>query len=116
MLLLLLLISGIWGMLSPRLFLNGWLAFLGIISTVLAMYRNKLGRRAFFRNIFVFTTEMFFNFILLFAGFYLLYNQFALGRTSPEIIAYWIASTAQLILLLTSLSRRLDSLIERSQK
>lgn len=110
------LISGVWGFLSPWLFLNGWLAFLGMAATGLVYFQGRLVLSSFLRNLFRFFSELIFYFVLLLAGFYILYEYCDLGGTKPEIITYGIVATVQMFNLLANISRKIDELIERSRQ
>jgi hypothetical protein len=110
------LINGAWGFLSPWLFLNGWLAFLGLIAATLALLQDNLEFSRFLRNIFRSLTELAFYFILLVAGFCILYRYYALGRTNLEIIIYWIVASLQVFYLLATVSHKIDALIEKSRQ
>lgn len=110
------LISGVWGFLSPWLFLNGWLAFLGMAATGLFYLQGRLALSNFLHNLFRFLSELVFYFVLLLAGFYIIYEFYNLGRTRTEIITYGIVATVQMFNLLANISRKIDELLERSRQ
>ncbi|HHO48629.1 MAG TPA: hypothetical protein ENN06_09310 [Desulfobacteraceae bacterium] len=110
------LISGVWGFLSPWLFLNGWLAFLGMAATGLVYLRGRLALGNFLHNLFRFFSELVFHFVLLLAGFYIIYEFYNLGETRTEIITYGIVATVQMFNLLANISRKIDELLERARQ
>ena len=108
-----LLISPFWGVASPRLFMRGWLNFLGTIALAIAFVKSRITFVSFSRGLFHFLTELIFSFVLLLAGFFLLYSYFSFGRSNPEVIVYWIFSTVQMIFLITTVSERLDRILAK---
>lgn len=59
---------------------------------------------------------MIFYFILLTAGFYIIYRYYEMGRTSLEIIVYWIVASLQMCSLFATVSQRIEMLIEKSRE
>jgi hypothetical protein len=110
------LISCGWGILSPWLFLNGWLAFLALIAIILAFFQGRLGKKALIHKLFQAFSELSFYFILLIAGFYIIYSYYAMGKSDLEVIVYWLVATIQVCWLLTGISGRIDDLIEKSRQ
>lgn len=111
----LLIVSPLWGNLSPRLFLRSWLSFLGILATFVCLMRTRTHFKAFFLLFCTHFTEMFFTFTLLMAGFYILYFHLPFGRNNAEVLVYWICSTVQLGIILPSVSGRIDQMLEQAQ-
>ena len=108
-----LLISPFWGVASPRLFMRGWLNFLGTIALAIAFVKSRISFAAFSKGLFHFLTELAFSFILLLAGFFLLYSYFSFGRSNPEVIVYWIFSTVQMVFLISTVSERIDRILNK---
>ena len=107
----LLLISPLWGYLSPRLFFNGWISFLGIIAAIFGLFRRKLSFSDFAATVFTLITRSLFYFILLAAGFYFLYFLHPLGQTNSEVLVFAIAATIQMAILAPTVSGRIDAIL-----
>lgn len=107
------LISPIWGSLSPRLFLRAWLSFLGIIGCGIHRKRGQITTRECTGHLFQFATELLFNGLLLFSGFYIFYILLPLGRSGPEVFTFWLATTVQLLYLLPQLGNEVDAIWQR---
>ena len=107
------LISPLWGILSPRLFLQSWLSFLAILATLIFLFQARSQYKAFFLLFCRHFTDMLFNFILLMAGFYILYYHLPFGASGAEALLYWIFSSIQLALILPTVSRRIDQMLAK---
>ena len=112
----LLIISPIWGSLSPRLFLRSWLSFLAIIATLIFFFRSRTQYRAFFLLFCRHVTDMLFTFTLLTAGFYILYFHLSFGDNDAEVLVYWFFSTVQLACILPTISMRIDQILEQAKR
>ena len=112
-LLVLLIVSSMWGILSPRLFLRSWLSFLAILATLFFFFQSWTKHYAFFLLFCKHVTVMLFTFILLFAGFYILYFHLPFGNSDAEVLVYWFFSTIQLALILPKISIWIDQMLEQ---
>lgn len=108
-------ISPLWGVLSPRLFLRGWLSFLGILATIIFLFQARAHYRAFFLMFCTHITDMLFTFTLLIAGFYILYFYMPFGNNDAEVLVYWFFSTVQLAFILPKISIWIDQMLERAK-
>ncbi len=107
-------VAPFWGFFSPKLFLNGWLGFLGILACFIGLFRRKITFQFFLRQLFSHVTEMLFGTILLVAGFYVFYALLPFGKSSLEVLFYWIFSTIQLCIIIPQLSKRIDDIWQRA--
>ena len=93
--------------------MRGWLNFLGTIALAIAFVKSRISFVSFSKGLFHFLTELAFSFILLLAGFFLLYSYFSFGRSNPEVIVYWIFSTVQMVFLISTVSERIDRILNK---
>ncbi|MBW2467548.1 MAG: hypothetical protein JRF02_09625 [Deltaproteobacteria bacterium] len=111
-----LIVSPLWGIISPRLFLRSWLGLLGIIASLVFLFQAKAHYRTFFLLFCTLITDMLFSLILLIAGFYILYFHLPFGKTDPEVLVYLIFAMVQLALTLPSVSIRIDQLLQKAKE
>jgi len=111
----LLVVSSLWGIISPTLFLRSWLAFLGILSTFVILFKARTQYRAFSLLFCKHITDMLFTFILLMAGFYILYFYLPFGKNDAEVLVYWLFSTIQMAFILPTVSTRIDQMLEQAK-
>lgn len=110
----LLVVAPFWGFFSPKLFLNSWLSFLGIIGCFIGLFRRNISFGLFLARLFTSVTELLFSSLLLFAGFYFFYFLLPFGRSDSEVLLYWLFTTIQMGLIVPTLSKRVDEIWERS--
>ncbi|MHB8413290.1 MAG: hypothetical protein ACYDDI_15280 [Candidatus Acidiferrales bacterium] len=85
-----LLISPVWGAVSTQLFLQGWLAFIGVFIGLIGFVKGSVPRKdtALLMGVAAFQVVLFS--LLLTAGFWLLTDWLPFGRTGAENIVYWV--------------------------
>jgi hypothetical protein len=105
-------VSPLWGILSPYLFLRGWLSFLGILATLVFLFKAETQYRVFFLLFCTHITDMLFTFTLLITGFYILFFHLPFGKNDAEVLMYWFFSTVQMAFMLPKVSTRIDQLLE----
>lgn len=105
------LISPLWGFISPKLFYDGWIAFLGILACVYGLLRGKLSPNEFAIRIFNLISRFIFSFLLLGAGFYIIYGLYDYGKSSVEAFVYFLAAIIQMVRLLPTVSERIDEIL-----
>ena len=108
-------VSPLWGVLSPYLFLRGWLSFLGILGTFIVLFQARTQYRDFYLLICTHITDMIFTFTLLITGFYILFFHLPFGKNDAEVLMYWFFSTVQLAFILPKVSIRIDQMLERAK-
>lgn len=111
-----LLVSPVWGSISPRLFFRCWLAFLG--SCLLLYYlcaRRRVNFTAYLAVAINQITEAVFTALILLVVFYLLYVHYPFGRNNSEVFVFWVFSSIQLVHILPRISSRIDLLLEKVQ-
>ena len=107
----LLLITPLWGLISPRLFFNGWLSFLGLAASLFCLSTKRVSWWQFVSLFFTMMTRMFFFFTLLLVGFYLFSHHFSLGFSPTETVVFALFALVQTLFLLLTLSDRIDEIL-----
>ena len=110
-LLSLLLITPLWGLLSPRLFFYGWLSFLGLAASLFCLSTKRVSVSQFASLFFTMMTRMLFFFTLLLVGFYIFSHHFSLGFSPTETVVFTLFASVQTLLLLLTLSDRIDEIM-----
>ena len=105
------LITPLWGLISPRLFFDGWLSFLGLMASLFSLSTRRVSLWQFVNLFFKMMTRMVFFFTLLLAGFYIFSHHFSLGFSPAETIVFSIFAIVQTIFLLLTLSERIDEIL-----
>jgi hypothetical protein len=90
-------ISPLWGIISTRLFLQSWLAFIGIIIWIIGIIRGKVGRRTVFLGLGVSIGSVLLWSALLWLGYYVLSQVLHFGYTTAENVVYWIFAVIGLL-------------------
>jgi hypothetical protein len=108
-------VSPLWGVLSPYLFLRGWLSFLGILATFVFLFQARRQYRAFLFLFCAHITYMLFTFTLLIAGFYIFYFHLPFGKNDLETLVYWLFSTLAMAFILPKVSIRIDQMLEQAK-
>lgn len=106
-------IAFIWGQLSTQFFFRGWISFLGIVCCLIGLIRRKQLSRNILILLWTKLSEAVFFFLILFAGFYILYYRLAYGKTKTEIFVYLISATVRLFFVLPQIPRALDDIWNR---
>lgn len=109
------LVSPLWGILSPRLFLKGWLSFLGVLASLIFLFQATSRYKDLFALFFRHITIVLFCFAVLTVGFYIFYFYLPFGTSNTEVLVYWAFSTAQLAFILPSVSLRIDQMLEQAK-
>ena len=110
-LLSLLLITPAWGLISPRLFFNGWLSFLGLVASLFCLSTRRVSLWQFASLFFTMMTRMLFFFTLLIVGFYFFSHHFSLGFSLAETVVFTVFAIVQTFFLLLTLSERIDEIL-----
>lgn len=104
----LVLVALLWGPVSAVMFFEGWLSFLGIVACLIGLVRGRVSRHVVLTYLFGhFTRSVFFG-LALFMGFFFLFRLLPLGRTSAEMVTYWLSSLVAVVVLITRISKRID--------
>jgi len=90
-------VSPLWGIISTTLFLQSWLAFIGIIIWIIGIIRGKVERKTAFLGLGMAVGLGVLWSGLLRLGYYLLSDVLSFGYTTAENVVYWIFAGITLI-------------------
>ena len=106
----LILIASIWGPASAIFFFKSWISFLGILASLVGLWRGRVSRGVVAGHLFHHLTQTMFFGLGLLVGFLLLYQVLPFGRTQGEIIIYWISAMVTEVMLLGKISIYIDEI------
>ena len=100
-------VAPLWGMISTQLFLQSWLAFIGIIINIIGIFRGKVLRKTTFLGLGVALVQVILFSGLLYLGYYLVSDILFFGYTTTENIIYWIFAAIILIWMIPQIPSKI---------
>ena len=109
-------ISLAWGQIATELFFRAWIAFLGMIGCLIFAFASGASRAALAAVFWNRLSQSLFFGLLLFLVFYLLYGQLRLGRSTTEVLVFWISASVRMIFVLYRISPALDRVLDEARR
>lgn len=109
-------ISLAWGQIATELFFRAWIAFLGMIGCLIFAFAAGASRAALAAVFWDRLSQTLFFGLLLFLVFYLLYGQMRLGRSTTEVLVFWISASVRMIFVLYRISPALDRVLDEARR
>lgn len=109
-------ISLAWGQIATELFFRAWIAFLGMIGCLIFAFAPGASRAALAAVFWDRLSQALFFGLLLFLVFYLLYGQMRLGRSTAEVLVFWISASVRMIFVLYRISPALDRVLDEARR
>ena len=109
-------LSLIWGQLSTHFFFRAWISFLGILCCVIGFFRTSAPAKKLLSVSFNRISESLFFFLLLFAGFFIIYRHLQYGQTQIEVLIFFLSATVRMIFILPRLNGSINEIWEIAER
>jgi len=100
-------VSPLWGMISARLFLQSWLAFISSIINLIGLVKGEVERKTTILGFGVGQFQAVLFSFLIWLGNYLLTQVLLFGYTQAESIIYWIFAGLSFLYMLPQIPNRI---------